>query len=243
MFALFSGGHDSLCATHLASEHPRFHSVVHVNTGIGIEETREYVRQTCADRGWSLIEMHPDGKSYEDLVMDKGFPCGPQSHNTTYYWLKQRSIRRLVQEHKRDYKDRIGLVTGIRVNESERRMGSGISVPVRCEGAKVWINPILDWTNRDKNAYMEAHDLPRNQVVDTLHRSGECVCGALARREELREIEAWYPETAERIHALERKAKAAGLDDHFWAMRSPVSAHQLDFDLPLCHSCEQGVAA
>ena len=59
VIALFSGGHDSLCATHLASRFRRFDGVAHINTGIGVEETREFVRTTCARYGWPLRELTP----------------------------------------------------------------------------------------------------------------------------------------------------------------------------------------
>ena len=68
VFGLFSGGHDSLCACHLASTQPRFDGCVHVNTGIGIEETREFVCATCRDHGWPLIEFHPP-VSYDQIVL------------------------------------------------------------------------------------------------------------------------------------------------------------------------------
>lgn len=52
--ALFSGGYDSLVTTHAAMSYmeqaypllPRF--VAHINTGIGIEATRTFVRETCS---------------------------------------------------------------------------------------------------------------------------------------------------------------------------------------------------
>ena len=47
VFAMFSGGHDSVCAAHVASQRPEFSGCVHINTGIGIEKTREFVRLTC----------------------------------------------------------------------------------------------------------------------------------------------------------------------------------------------------
>lgn len=238
LFALFSGGHDSLCATHVASQHPRFTAAVHINTGIGIEETREFVRQTCKAQGWPLIEMHPDAETYPELVMEHGFPGGPKGHNRYYYWLKQRQVRRLVREHKQGPDDRIGLVTGIRLSESERRMGAGISTPVRRQGAQLWLNPILYWRGREKNSYMEKHDLPRNQVVDLLHKSGECLCGAFARKGEFNEIELWYPEAAKQITKLEAEAKAAGLKDCYWGRRGiRENPDQLNF-LPLCTDCE-----
>jgi len=53
-FALFSGGHDSLVSTHHAMQDDRVDAVVHVNTGIGIPETRQFVHDTCDRFGWTL---------------------------------------------------------------------------------------------------------------------------------------------------------------------------------------------
>lgn len=237
-FALFSGGHDSLCSTHVAMTRGFAQAVVHINTGIGIEETREFVRETCADHGWPLIEMHPDAKTYRDLVAEKGMPGGPKAHNTTYYWLKQRQIRRLVREHKNGLHGRVVLVTGIRVAESERRLSSVMAVPMHRIGAQVWFNPILTWTKADCNRYIAEHGLRRNQVVDVLHRSGECLCGALAHHSEIREIEAWYPDAAERLHEYENLARQHGHLEDVWAGRLTVNRSQLRLDLPLCSSCE-----
>lgn len=247
LFALFSGGHDSLCATAVAAEHPSFTAAVHINTGIGVEQTREFVRETCEREGWPLIEMHPDDKTYDELVLDKGFPRGPQSHNTMYYYLKQRQVRRLVREHKEHYYDRIGLVTGIRKQESDRRMAQALSQMERREGAQLWINPVLHWSKRECNAFIRWRGLQRNEVADLIHKSGECLCGAFAHADDIEEIEAWFPESAERIHELERKAQDRGLVDCKWAARpkapgkkahdlTPEERAKLD-DLPMCSDC------
>ncbi len=240
VFALFSGGHDSLCSTALAAKHPAFTAAVHINTGIGIEETRTFVRDTCADQGWPLIEMHPDAKTFYDLVVEKGLGAGPKAHNTNYYWLKQRQVRRLVREHKQHPKDRIGLVTGIRTAESERRMNSVMAQPVHRIGAQVWVNPILDWRKRDCMDFMEREGLRENEVVVRCHRSGECLCGALANRaNDLPDIELWYPKAAEAIRAYEHLARAHGHIEDVWARRlRNVSRQQLRFDHPLCIGCE-----
>lgn len=42
IFAMFSGGNDSIVSTHFAMEHGA-HEVLHINTGIGIKETREFI--------------------------------------------------------------------------------------------------------------------------------------------------------------------------------------------------------
>lgn len=241
VFALFSGGHDSLCSTAMAAKDEHFTAAVHINTGVGIEETREFVRSTCERHGWPLIEMHPDKKTYRDLVTELGMPAGPRAHNTTYYWLKQRQVRRLVAEHKQGRHGRIALVTGIRTAESTRRMAAVMSVPCHRIGAQVWVNPILAWTKADCHTFMEIERLERNPVVDLLHRSGECLCGALAHQSEIKDIEAWYPKAAAELHGYEQLARENGHIEDVWARRlRNVSRQQLRIDHPLCVGCESG---
>lgn len=236
VFALFSGGHDSLCSTSVAAKHPSFTAAVHINTGVGIEATRQFVRDTCEKQSWPLIEMHPDAKTYRDLIVEKGMPGGPKAHSTMYYWLKQRQVRRLVREHKQGIHGRVALVTGIRVAESERRMASVMAQPVHRIGAQVWVNPILDWTKTDCHDYMEAEGLDRNLTVDLLHRSGECLCGALAHYSEIREIERWFPEEAAVLHGYEELAFQNGHPENVWGARLPDKISRAQ--LPLCVSCE-----
>lgn len=242
VYALFSGGHDSLCSTAIAATDARFRGVVHINTGIGIEETRQFVRDTCAAQDWPLTEVHaPEGK-YEEMVLTRGgFPYGTASHNSMLFYLKQQPLSRWM----RTVAGIVGLVTGIRKQESVRRMGAGISVPVRADGRKRWVSPILEWSKVDCNAFIEAEGLPRNPVVDTLHRSGECLCGALARPEEIHDIALWYPATAARIQELERECEARGIVACVWAGRDARRLHPDQLGLfpksglaPLCTSCE-----
>jgi 3'-phosphoadenosine 5'-phosphosulfate sulfotransferase (PAPS reductase)/FAD synthetase len=114
VFALVSGGTDSLCVARLASRHPRFTACAHVNTEIGVEETREYVRQLCREHGWPLLEYRaprppfkdkggnpwgrPGQTAYEAMVVRWGFP-GPQGHTLMYNRLKERCLRQLVRDH------------------------------------------------------------------------------------------------------------------------------------------------
>jgi 3'-phosphoadenosine 5'-phosphosulfate sulfotransferase (PAPS reductase)/FAD synthetase len=59
VYGLLSGGHDSLNSCHLLSRRPYFSGAVHINTGIGIEETRQYARDLCRRYGWPLQELRP----------------------------------------------------------------------------------------------------------------------------------------------------------------------------------------
>jgi 3'-phosphoadenosine 5'-phosphosulfate sulfotransferase (PAPS reductase)/FAD synthetase len=235
VFALFSGGHDSVTSTHIAAQHPAFTAVAHVNTGIGIEETREYVRQVCRDQGWPLFELKAPEGLYEERCREYGMPGGPQQHGIMYQLLKDDQIRTLVRTYSRFRGDRVGLVTGARQAESDRRMRVHPE-HVRRERAQLWINPILDWTKADVDNYMTEVGLPRNPVVDKLHRSGECLCGALADPQELEWVGFWYPEVEARIRAIELDCFNRQLP-YRWGTKpsQPFEANQPM--LPLCQDC------
>lgn len=240
IFALFSGGHDSCSVTHFAARvlRNRLTGVVHVNTGIGIPQTREYVRETCERYGWNLLEYkaaenvnakgEPDPMIYEDLVTRLGFP-GAFGHGMMYNRLKERQIRRLCRDFDATPKSPIMLISGCRKEESTRRMGT--TKPIDPQGRMVWVAAFADLTGLDCSAYMEREGIHRNPVKDLLHMSGECLCGAFAHPGELREIELWYPEVAAQIRRIELKVRAAGFpwgwEDQppaWWADRKKAAA-------------------
>lgn len=218
IFCLFSGGHDSLTATHFVMQRlPGMASVVHIDTGIGIPETQQFVVDTCARYGWPLkiyratentkADGTPDPQDYDQIVLENGFP-GPGAHRIMYSKLKQRQIRRLVREHKQNRADRIMLVSGVRRQESKRRMGN--VAEIQREGAQVWVAPLMHFSDTEQHRYMVDNALPRNPVKDRLCMSGECLCGAFAHPGELKEIEFWYPEVGARIRNLEKRAATLG---------------------------------
>lgn len=231
-FAMFSGGYDSLTTTHvsmtyLLERHPEILSqVAHINTGIGVEETREFVRETCKQYGWTLKEYHASETSrmqYRDLVLKFGFP-GPAHHGIMYRWLKERSIVRLMKEHRiggmyedKRKRNRILLITGVRRQESVRRMGN--VAPIQYESGRVWTAPLIDWSKDDILNYKDMYSLPTNEVVATLEMSGECLCGSYAHPGEIHDICLFYPKTGEQIRTLEAEVKAVG-HEYGWGERS-----------------------
>lgn len=251
VFGLFSGGHDSFCAAYVASLHPSCVGIVHINTGIGIEATRDYVRTTCRDRGWRLIEYRakenvnakgePDPQDYAQIVLKHGFP-GPAGHSMMYARLKQRALQRLERDWGADcrkkVKKRVLLVSGCRQQESTRRMGN--TQEVQIDGRRIWVAPILDWSKTDTSLCLEHVAQPRSEVVDLIHKSGECLCGAFAKPGELEELNMW-PITRpayERIKALQVAVRMNG-KNWDWGQRPPrkCDAKQLQLPGPLCHSC------
>lgn len=230
VFALFSGGHDSLCSTAITAQHPAFSGVVHINTTIGIEETREFVRETCKREGWPLREYFPP-VSYLDICKRHGMP-GPGAHLYCYTRLKERCIQQLTREHKTHRHDRIVLATGVRRSESTRRMGHVMQI--KREGVRVWVAPIIDWSDEDKNAFMSMRGLRRNPVVDAINMSGECLCGAFAKNGELSLIAENFPKTASAIEAVQAACRDAGVHDT-WGARPPKKRPP---NMELCFSCE-----
>ncbi|AON97500.1 PAPS reductase-like domain protein [Rhodococcus phage ChewyVIII] len=204
--SLFSGGNDSTTLAHMFRS--RTTHAIHANTTIGIEQTREYVRKVCADWGLPLIEKTAP-VSYRDLVLEQGFP-GPGHHYKMYQRLKERGLREARKEliGPRGKRERVVFLAGRRRTESERRA----NVPeVEYEGAIVWVSPLVYWTKLDLNTYREMHeDVPRNEVSDLLHMSGECLCGSFAHPGELDEIALFYPDVAKEIRDLEVEVLATG---------------------------------
>jgi 3'-phosphoadenosine 5'-phosphosulfate sulfotransferase (PAPS reductase)/FAD synthetase len=228
VLAGFSGGHDSLVSTHFTLDLLMNAHALHANTGIGIEKTRRFVRETSRDRAWSLIERKTT-ESYEDMVLGKvfddetgtelvypgGFPGSPL-HYIMYQRLKERSIFKAASEARSAYPKRrrgkrwVLIVTGIRGDESRVRTGYKRAVSVDKVNAIVWVNPFY-WASADHfRAYRSAHELPVNPVCLALGFSGECLCGAHADAGELLRIRMVEPETADYLEDLQRKAHAAG---------------------------------
>lgn len=245
VFGLFSGGHDSLTCSDFCLRACKPTALVHINTGIGVQKARCFVRESFQDRAL-LLEYKaeentfanglPDPKIYRDLILKYGFP-GPPQHSTMYSQLKQRQIQKLVREHKKRHSDKIILVAGCRTQESQRRMGK--AVEIMKVGAQIWVNPFLHFSKLDVTKYIEWRKLRRSPVVDLIHKSGECLCGAFAKPGELKELALWFPEEAAFIRRLEEEAAEAG---HNWKWeerppKPPKPMREEPLFQPLCMGC------
>lgn len=263
---MFSGGSDSTALAHLFRRDADL--AVHANTTIGIEQTREFVRNTCEEWGLSLIERTSPREvdHYRNLVLTRqrgkkgqalgGFP-GPAMHFKMFSRLKERvfeAVRNDLVSNPR--KERVVYVAGRRRTESTRRR----NVPV-CErkGSTVWVSPLVNWTKLDLNTYRLRHGVPSCEASRIIHMSGECLCGAMASPGERDEIAYWFPGDFGQIAELERLlADRDDIPEHrkTWgwgadpAMKAAETAYlaqfgkaqdeeQLTLDSPfLCQSCD-----
>lgn len=206
---LFSGGNDSTVLAHLFRSYATH--AAHANTTIGIEATRQFVRDTC--EGWGLPLIERSGPvAYAELVKEQGFP-GPAMHGKMYQRLKERALRRVTAELVTNpRKERVLFIAGRRRKESARR--SNIPEHER-RGSVIWASPLANWSSDDMRIYRAlSRDVPRNAVSDRLGMSGECLCGAFAEPGELDRVRGIDPECAEWIDRLQDEVRAAGITDH-----------------------------
>ncbi len=268
VFALCSSGNDSLACTAIASKHPLFAGVVHIDTGIKVIDAgyraEDHVRQICQEQGWKLLVYRalentkadgtPDPQDYVKIVTEgyhgRGFPeagfPGPALHQMMYTRLKERAISRLMREH--DDGAPVALVTGVRMHESARRMMNLKRLgEIQKEGNRVWINPILHFQSEDCKAVMQRYGLRQNPVRDLICMSGECLCGAFAKPNELKIIEACLPETGKMLRGIEAQVKALGYPwgwdeepPEWWtafANRETLYEEFTDVEQHLCTTC------
>jgi 3'-phosphoadenosine 5'-phosphosulfate sulfotransferase (PAPS reductase)/FAD synthetase len=257
IFAGFSGGNDSIVATHFAcSEFGA--AAMTANTLIGVEKSRAHARTTAARFGWQHIEKraeavgppkkHRDGRPFDQAILPAGKWCdggtayeewclnfgmpGPGQHGRMYTILKERSfeaVRREAKQGKRK-RDCVMIVTGVRHDESVIRAGYQSSVHKR--GGTVWVSPFYEGTKHDFELYRQEFGLPRNRVTDAIGISGECLCGTMGSREELALVEKVEPATAAYIEGLEARCESLGLPCR-WATRpeKPKKCSELQLSL------------
>jgi 3'-phosphoadenosine 5'-phosphosulfate sulfotransferase (PAPS reductase)/FAD synthetase len=113
-------------------------------------------------------------------------------------YLKGRAIRLFKRTHPGAI-----LASGVRLGESRRRMGTA-KPESRLEGMRC-VAPILGWTTARVWDYIHANGIEISPAWWNLHISGDCLCGAFARPEEIYLIETFYPEVAARLRGLERE--------------------------------------
>jgi 3'-phosphoadenosine 5'-phosphosulfate sulfotransferase (PAPS reductase)/FAD synthetase len=243
---LFSGGHDSLCACHIASQHRSFQGVVHhIDTTIGAQYTREFVQRVCDKFGWRLA-IHKSKISYEMIVRKHGFP-GPGAHGKVYNFLKERCVREIIRGSKA-WRDMTMLINGARAQESVRRMGYVSAVTVgridkhgkNVECNRAWTAPCHDWSKAEQMIYMDEHGLPINRLKVQTGMSRECNCGAFAEPGEIETVREHIPDVAAEIGRLEPIAKALG-KPCVWGQRPPGKV-VVGKTGPMCHGCDRRAA-
>lgn len=218
----------------------------HCDTGVGLEATEFFVAQTCLALGWPLKtykateNTQANGKTdpmdYFAMLETNGFP-GPGQHGTMYIKLKERQIRRFVRDEKRAGARRVLLVSGVRRQESAVRSSEDRTQWHRREGAQIWANPLLDFSKLDCSRIMQFAGLPRSPVVDLIHKSGECLCGAFAKPGELAETTLWFKDDPTIVRLNEAHHRLLTERGWGWGGRPPKKNCLVKAAGQMCSSC------
>lgn len=197
----FSGGKDStVVADMVATLFPKqFKGLVYCDTTIGTDETLEFVKEYCKQRDWKLNVLTPK-KSFEQIVKDVGFPKAG-GHNITMRYLKYAPLRKFILGRRKNHGEQPCVISGVRQDESKRRSVNA-SKEIYRDGNLYFISPVLYKSDEWMYEYYVKKGLRRSPVYDTLHISGDCLCGCFAKSGELEIINIFHKKLFQKIKYL-----------------------------------------
>lgn len=244
--SMVSGGKDSAASDQVARELGiKIDLVMHGNTRCGIPQTTDFVR---AHYGAISDYVEADaGTAYEDYVLRKGFfGKGLDAHGFAYRVLKATPFRKAVSKYLRQRKRgvRVLLINGARKDESEnRKKHLQVTRQDPASPGNIWVNAIHDWSQDDRDAYLESRGTPINPVATQLCRSGECMCGTMQDKQERAEAATLYPEWGKWLDSLESEARE--MHGFGWGDPFPKNRDRRQGELfqPMCKDCIGRAAA
>lgn len=185
VYIAFSGGRDSAVVLDLFARYHREHphadrlpplAVMVIDTGLAADRWLAWTIEYCAPYRLRVDVAHGHGRDwYAANVAAHGFGYTPGQHAVYYRMLKQRAIERHLQSVKTGWRDRVLYLTGVRRAESLKRRSAR---PTYRHGARVTLNPLIDWQNAEVHAY-HSRLLPfyDNPFYARYGASGDCFCG------------------------------------------------------------------
>lgn len=238
--SMVSGGKDSACSDQVARDLGlKIDFVIHGNTGCGIPQTTQFVRETYGRAG-EYVEASA-GTAYEDYVLRKGFfGKGIAAHGFAYRVLKATPFRKAVSANirKRQRDVRVLLLNGARKDESTNRQKNlAVTRPDPAAPGNLWVNIIHNFSQSDRDNYLIERGTPINPVAKQLCRSGECMCGTMQSTAERIEAALLYPKWGQWLKDLE--AAVRNRHNFGWGEAFPRarSFGQQDLFQPMCTDC------
>lgn len=228
VYGLCSGGKDSMSACAVAHKIRPLDGIILVDTTIVArngDDKPSYIaaRKFAEQIGVPFICIKPKddlkkgyeevpcigkygmGKTYENYCKKYGFPHAGQ-HDTAMRWLKKKALVGFVMSQTKSG-ERIALISGVRENESSRREVNSQIIGIDDDTPRIiWIAPIYHWTTKQAYAYVKENNYTLSESYTMLHISGDCLCGAFAKKEESHLISMFYPDTGKQIVEIEKVA-------------------------------------
>lgn len=216
----FSGGKDSLVATHLmlstlADRQDIDKLVLFANTGIMLPIAEAFVKDTCQTYGWNLKIV--DGNFFQE-AQSKGMPR--MKRRWCCYTCKVEPMQEVI----RHLKPQRAEVTGLRRDESLKR--SKLNQIYYKRKVPSWAYaPIISWSERKVFRYIRENALPMPPHYKLGLRE-TCMCGVYSNRKQMEILKATFPELWQQIIDLERRFRTGGAA--FYFNNKPVYAKDID---------------
>ena len=208
MYALASGGKDSMYVADRLVKMGRPESVVHIQINVGLKMTTDFLSDYCRKKGWPLAIIEPKDKF---VFATHGLEYGFHS-----YGIHSVIVANLKYITMRDYilsEDREGhaLISGVRRYESKRRM-TKFPAPILRDGA-MWFCAYAFYLS-DSAIY--GYVMKEGLAISPAYKmgfgtSGECLCGSFATHDEKMLIRQVDPHLAAYIEWLEDGIKRFGM--------------------------------
>jgi phosphoadenosine phosphosulfate reductase len=208
-YLAFSGGKDSQTIYHLAlAAGVKFDAHFSVTT-VDPPELLRFIKDNYPDVAWERPE-----KSMFRLIVDHGT-------------LPTRIIRFCCESLKEDKGVGRIVMTGIRWAESNARRKGGMSESCY-KVKKMYLHPIIDWSDADVWAYLDSIGLPHCELYDQGHKRIGCVmCPMAGAKRQQADAERWprlahmYKCAADRLYQRriargDKMVWASGADMYDW---------------------------
>ncbi len=237
LYVGFSGGKDSSVVADFASKNfsGQFKGCIFCDTGIKVAEAKKFVEDYCTERNWDLKIVHPK-RTFEMIVKENGFP-GPSVHTFIMRYLKYIPMRAFIAECY-DEGQKPAILSGVRQQESVRR-GINATSEVYHDGRLIFISPMLYKSDEWMYEYYLKEGLKRSPVYDTLHISGDCLCGCYSKPGEAKLIETFHPDVFKQIQELETYCREREYSRATWGKQAGMThaGEQGSIDPYLCNDC------
>lgn len=199
IIALFSGGYDSMIATHLVHQLDTKGLPIHVwsiNTQLAADGWTEYVSRVAEGQGWThqIYDNRRGFSQFVKMVAETGCPRTKRGHTFVYQKLKERAIEAIHLKYKKTRFDKNLFISGMRRAESNDR-ASAAEVDRVGNTNKIFVAPIVHWENDDCDWARVDDRLPDNPFYSTVKGSGDCQCN-WGNFITLRELERYSPNLA-----------------------------------------------
>ncbi|MGB5696191.1 MAG: phosphoadenylyl-sulfate reductase [Polyangiales bacterium] len=164
LIASTSFGATSAVMLHLVHEVAPRTPIICVDTGYLFPETYQFAEELIKRLGLDVrfysAQMSP---ARQEALYGKLWEQGDEGVKRYLQINKVEPMQRAMRELGAE-----AWIAGVRAEQTEHR--SGLRRIDRQDG-RVKIHPILQWTEKQMNAYMERHDLPYHPMVDQGYRS------------------------------------------------------------------------